>query len=468
MIKISKKISLVLLCVLMVLSAVPQVSAETGSYYTDDFNRYLTDASQLNYGYPGNIYNASGDVAVTSDVFYYDRQGAPRMVDIDADGGTDGTAAIVFSGFDKNNYADFRYDYLDSLTTDDIVVAKYDVRFASFPDVLGSAYTETINMSGCGNYGGYILGVSKKSGESAYFYPGKQGPAIDTSKWYTIVLELQPTEIVRNADTNAISSGKITRSISVIDETGTVIATNSASGLNITSYGKITTPMLVGNKSDGAKVYIDNASLLIYNPSAAPELISSNMTDGETDVLRNKELKFTFSQPVQSAPTLYLDGTPVSVKAAINANEVSLSLPDGGLFDKEATYTVDFSGVTNSGGMTCAASSLSFTTEGTNLLDDVALVGAVLGSGSVTAEFELADPHGYPSFSGYVIAAAYDENGILKDFTAETISCRVGETVSKTFTLSAMAGDSLQLVLFDTTKGISPLASGECNISAAE
>ena len=31
-----------------------------------------------------------------------------------------------------------------------------------------------------------------------------------------------------------------------------------------------------------------------------------------------------------------------------------------------------------------------------------------------------------------------------------------------------MAGDSLQLMLFDATDGINPLASGECTVGAGE
>ena len=160
-------------------AAVPQLSTEydevdteivKGHYYEDGFD--VDEDITMKSDYPGNGTNAENTtVSKTSNVFSSAGSSSATIV-IDADAGKDGEGALIYKNKETSTAKlTVKSDYISELAVGDCAVFSYDLKFATLADVIEAGYIRTIQLGATnGNSGGYHIGVTKQSGQSAYFY----------------------------------------------------------------------------------------------------------------------------------------------------------------------------------------------------------------------------------------------------------------------------------------------------------
>lgn len=280
-----------------------------------------------------------------------------------------------------------------------------------------------------------------------------------TDKWYNVVHSVNAASQnykLYDGETNALI-WEMTRTGSYSDSYVFMLAQQV-----VTRNGQ-SNPDLCPHPS----ISYDDVTLLIYDKTQAPTLSNADIENGDTDVLRNRSFTFEFEQPVNSAPELYKGETKVETAAKIVNNTVTISLAEGVILDKKTEYTIDFSNVKNEGDTQCSEEAISFITEGINLLEDISFTSANITNYGVTCVFAVKDPHDYPAFTGYIAAAVYAD-GVLKDMTISEYSENNATEITKTFAVDAAAGNTISLMLFDTSDGVVPVCSGDLTIASAE
>jgi len=450
------KTTAVVLSMFVLLAVSPEMSAEATNVmsWSDNFDQYTSNVDLGKYSYPGTETNTESDVFSVSGA-----SSAGTLVDVT--GGKDGKGALVLTADETSgNTLVWNTAKFGEMSVGQTAVLSYDVKFSGL-----TALSDWLRLSGGTWYSRGFIFVNQSN---FIFYDTNSGntlgsAAITEDVWYTIIVSVTK----QNTAVDGWNFAEV-RDVSVYDNTGVKIIGHTAES-HWEDGSQLAYSLAIPTTSSGeATLTVDNAKMMVYTQGLAPTISVTNIEDNDVDVVRNPNFTFVFDRPVTGIPILKKNGTEaVTAEVAVDMNTITMTVPTNALLEKGTSYTVDFSTVTSTEATPIACvEEITFTTEYANLLNDVS-VEAVVGDGTVTATFTLDDPNEYPSFSGYVAAALYDSEDLLKSIDVLSISENTGESINKTFALSAVAGDKIQLMLFDLTKGVAPVASGECSIAVA-
>ena len=376
-------------------------------------------------------------------------------------------ATVLTANTTAGSSMDFDTSAFSSMTVGQTAVISYDIKFSGLSNLLQTSIDDSIRLSG-GTYNSRHL-ISVYNGQFGQFDDMAGGytetVSITENAWYSVVVS-----VTKRANGDNFAEF---REVSIYDTNGVFVIGNSrlkdGTGTNGWVDAQVAYSLSVPKTSSGtATVTVDNISTAVYTLGAAPTISSMNIENGAEGVALNPTFTLVFDRLVTGAPVLKNGNDTVTTVTKAVGNTVTVSMPTDTLLSKGTTYTLEFSGITNTEEtpLACTAESISFTTEYASLFNDVTVTAAA-GSGTVTASFTLSHPNGYPSFTGYIAAALYDD-GILKAIDvlpSETVS--TGVSLGKTFALTAESGDTLQLMLFDVTRGVAPVTSGECAVTVA-
>ncbi len=220
--------------------------------------------------------------------------------------------------------------------------------------------------------------------------------------------------------------------------------------------------------ADGTKIYItcqiDNAEVIQYDPSTPPEISSASIENGETEVIRNKALTLNFNQGL--APDSYVTltsekGDEVNLNVSASAfGKLTISFNE--LLERKTEYTLSLAGVKNENNVAFEADDITFTTEDLHIWNEIEILSVSAGD-ATQISFTLSDIYGYPTFSGMVMAAAYEGGKMTGIDIVELDEASTESELTKSFNIGSISDQTeIQLMLLDKVYGPVPLASGTC------
>ena len=427
-----KKFTAVILSLVMLFSAVG-VLALDNTTYTDNFEQYDITAD-----------TEYASDAFTSDVFkLYGTKGTVLV-----NGGKDNSKALKVK---RSGAADIAI--MSKLShgngTTEIGELSFDLK-AGY-----NTSNELVEIGNrtqySGNYPVFILGYDAE--KQLGTFKDKDGNVLATyssDEWYRVVIKYV---------TGGVKTGYI------YDESGVLIATAT----NTRSY---VGPMPAINMKAGAsmEVIVDNAMIKHYDKNNAPSLIAgeSSVKDNDEGVLRNQTLSFVFDQEISAGSTVSIsreDGEEITEITSLTTTKRytdTLVLSYEGLLDRNTTYIISFSDVTN-GTKSCASTDISFTTEDLHIWHDM-IVSSVTENNedkSLTdVTFTIGDEYGYSAFTGSVMAIVYQEGKMIKADIKPLVNVPTGE-LTESFALGTLPSEyDIGIILLDLVSGPIPLAGG--------
>ncbi|MBR5156854.1 MAG: Ig-like domain-containing protein [Clostridia bacterium] len=447
--KYSKKVLAFVLCLAIATALCPMVCAdETGAFsVVDNFDSLdITDTAFAKY--------PNGSLGQTSDVFIQDSKNQKGFKIVETEG-VDGntTKALEIA----NTNGDWVYlPFSDSFIHRDGLVTQfsYDVKFTKIP---GDNPTPDARSATFFLYGG--SNGFKNNGQTNVLTAPDNNSSITLEKnlWYTLVCKI-------GADGKLSTYLLNTQTGDAMLETATnkKFADGSAFGLNAIQFRANGATV-----ADGTKVYItcqiDNAKVVQYDPAMPPEISSASIENGETEVIRNEKLTFNFNQGL--APDSYVTLTSENedvIGCSVSASAFGkLTVSFDELLERNTTYTLSLSGVKNESNVACEAESIVFKTEDLHIWNDVEILS--VSSGDTTQiSFILSDIYSYPTFSGMVMAAAYEGGKMTGIDIVELANVLTESELTKSFDIGTVSSQTeIQLMLLDKEYGPLPLASGK-------
>lgn len=227
-----------------------------------------------------------------------------------------------------------------------------------------------------------------------------------------------------------------------------------------------------GGVCSDATLLIDNLSKKSYPmTSGTVNMADANVADGATEVPLNQEMSFGFDRLLDASSVVSITdsngdpvtnslGAPITVTQRVLGNRIVVSFSD--LLCRNETYTVDFSGVIDTGSAACGTTGFTFTTEDVHFQNAPTISGVEEIGGDTKITFILNDPYEYPTFSGIFAAAGYDANSSMIAFDLVSVNAvPIGTETNATFDFGLTGVTKVKLMAFDYANGFVPLAVGE-------
>lgn len=339
----------------------------------------------------------------------------------------------------------------------------YDIRFVSIGTTITlNRYLQMVTN----NAGGFTLTASEGT---AYVVPFNTytdvstGFAPEINKWYKVVAQ--------------VGTDGILTSYFIDADTGEILATSAGSSAFAAANASVyfRGANFTGTKNNNpnnetTKVQMDNAELIIYNPSNYLPEMTTTSADGDA-LPRNIKLTFGFDLPVKLGTVALKQGeiTVNGTNAFLSGMDNTLNLTYPGLLERGKEYTVSFDGFTSKDDTPISIGDVTFTTEDLHSWNDVLIDSVTVNSVDNTKTditFNLSEKYSYTVFSGSVLAALYRDGQMIGVDMLTLNNQNVTSAVTKSFTLgtSPAAGDKVMLIQVDTVGNILPLASGEITI----
>ena len=231
------------------------------------------------------------------------------------------------------------YTIDQSPTADTMTIFSYDIRFKSFST---SSSTSMYLVRG----GGFAGMKMVQNTISNYSGSGSKA-TLSSDKWYKVVFML-------GGNTNQNASVYVTDA-----STGEIVHTGDTTGTY--SIGSLRAFSVLNGQISGLEFEIDNAELFMYSPAVdVPGLVSSSIKKNE-DRGRGDTTTLTivFDQILDTLSAT-VGGEPCTMEKV--ANKISTYVVTLPTLSCDTTYTVDFSGSTNSAG-TSSGAAITFSTE---------------------------------------------------------------------------------------------------------
>ncbi len=493
-----KKVALLLSLVLLI-SFMPVAFADDTDieYHFATFDEVRT--SDFNFASSRTDYDLGLGLSSKSDgvVATYVANQSAGPVAYDADGGVNGTGAIVLTAFGNDGkqtliktnsvtvpsggVIEFSYDFCALLPSDSFMANK----FTSGTTTEGKFYlgttngTALISVSYVGGDWKFVsadgtrtaavptlsLSTDGSPDASGSYFPASWvvvGTGTDTAqktKWLHLVVR-------------QYSDGK--REGTVYDlETGEALFTETVSSYSSsTSFNFDISRMERCTNAGGEAAHhyrkttiaYDNVTLRVYNPTiTAPEVRSEDVEAEE--VARNATFTFGFSQPVSGTIILkekVSGNTVTTTTTPLGADKLKLSWT--GLLAKGTEYEISFENVTN-GTLACGTEPITFTTEDLHLWNDVEISPVSAGSGAMSVSFTVSDELEYPLFTGSMLVAAYKNGSLIGVDMVVLTNEDTTQAITKTVNLGTLPqGATLDIILLDVDTGAVPLAMGTTEV----
>ena len=359
----------------------------------------------------------------------------------------DGTKAMTVIGSEQLSHI-----YIDTtnMASDDKYIISFDAMLSKLPTTgVGEAEKTIFTLGACPHNGTSGITVKYKPDKTVVFMDGTTEKGnFEVGKWYKVV-------VLKDGSGNGNGYTYIT------DPEGNTI--NRRYWMAPGTPFKLAPIIIPYGVSTDAELLVDNLVFGSTKAADAPSLACSSAEDGKTGVLRNDKICYTFNQELDAASTVTVtdsSGAPVTpaVKTSVNSIEISF----GTLLKRGETYTVSFENVKNKAQVQCQDGSVSFTTEETHVMATPEISEATAVGEKTKLKFMVKDPYNYPSFSGLVMAAAYDAENALLGFDLITLAEAPCNTLTeKEFSFNMSGAKKIKLMLLDYEGGLSPLASGE-------
>ncbi len=435
----------------LMLLITPVSFAQTQETYRDDFNKYTKDETMPWSGYPGSI---------ASDLFV---KASGSGGQIYATAGQDGKAVLQLSTKMDGNAVSLHTKSLNYSAGHEVLLnAEFCVKsFGDHPELLVDSYRASlgsrVDFSAMFIYISYCADGS--AGPGVYFVRQDPGGGTkhvlapcETDVWYSMM-------VLQTATGRTIRLAKPDGTV-VFDETLSV-APKATENVMVARLAAFKASNAVTTKID---MQFDNAVLSRIDPTNdIPSCVAASIDDQAKAVKRNQKLAFSFDQRVNGTPVLLADGVPVGGTSVLQTGPCDIELCYDGLLNKNTTYTVQLSGVTNSAGRACDAADITFTTESLHLWNDIDVLNIAAGSGdNVIVDFSISDTYGYQSFSGAVLAAVYAD-GMMKAVDMVLLNnASTKDPITESFSLGGLPGEgeTLSLMLLDVDGAPIPLAVG--------
>ncbi len=449
MIKYSKRILAFLMCLAVAMTFCPMVLAESESGFSvmDNFDS-LEIADTAFAKYPNESLGQTSDVFIPSS----NTQKGFKIVETE---GADGNITNVLEVMNSN--ADYvNLPFSDSFVHQDGLVTQfsYDIKFTKVP----GDHPASRQMTGTlfFKYGGN--GFKNNGQDSVLTAPGNSSSiTLEKNLWYTLIGKVGADGKLSTYLLDAKTGDALLET-----ETSKRFTDGGAFGLTAISFQPNN-----GVLADNTKVYIacqiDNAKVVQYDPTMPPEIASASIENGETEVIRNKTLTFNFNQGLASDSyvTLTSENDDV-IGCSVSASAFGkLTVSFDELLERKTTYTLSLAGVKNESNVAYEAESITFTTEDLHIWNDVEIL-SVSAEDTTQISFTLSDIYGYPTFSGMVMAAAYEGGKMTGLDLVELSDVSTESELTKSFNIGSIsAGAEIQLMLLDKENGPIPLASGK-------
>ncbi len=461
-----KKVTVLLLSALLVLSTVPVMAAPNVTSYIETFDQYENEISSTN-GYP---YKNAGTESTA--LVEYTGSGNKGTSTVITEGGWNNSPALKLDN--SLGQCTLRTATMSAFDAEDeCVTYSFDFKITKNPDNISTA-TSSVADLGLNFEGGHVLanvvyvaeandgqgamcftkGTSNTSGENYCTNPDMTYYAYELGEWFNI--------------TKTCSGAWLIATLSKAD--GTVLWERHIKAGQTWAESfrdKANNARLLNLKGNGGggqniEMIVDNCQIhLVEVMGDVPVLLSATTAQGETGVLRNQSVSLIFDRDVSGAsigePTLTGESGSVSLTVKKGQNRIVVS--PAALLEAEALYTLSFSGV---GG--CTVADISFETEGLRAMGEPVTVQApTAGTTSDTANitFTLKDMYNYPSFSGYALAAIYQEGKMLGMDVIALTNEPTGTPITKTFSLTLPTGAyEAKIIALNEKDGLVPVSSG--------
>lgn len=359
----------------------------------------------------------------------------------------DGTKAMTIIGSEQLSHI-----YIDTtnMASDDKYIISFDAMLSKLPTTgVGDSEKTIFTLGACPHNGTSGITVKYKPDGTVVFMDGATEKGnFEVGKWYKVV-------VLKDGNGNGNGYTYIT------DPEGNTI--NRRYWMAPGTPFKLAPIIVPYGVSTDAELIVDNLVFGSTKASDSPALAHSTAEDGKTGVLRNDKICFTFNQELDAASTVTVEdslGTPVTPTVKVGVNSVEITF--GTLLKRGEAYTVSFENVKNKAQVACADSAITFTTEETHVMSAPEISEAIGDGDKTKLKFTIKDPHNYPTFSGLIMAAAYDEENALLGFDMLVLTDAPCNTLTeKEFGINITNAKKVKLMLLDYEGGLSPLAIGE-------